>query len=157
MHKVFACIFTAYIRTTGELEALYSVREVKRSANARRFQAALGFPPDVKLIRALKSGTFLNSDVLPEDVARATHMWGPSIPAMKGRTVRSRPTPDSQKPVFLRFTYPQTMHCDVMYINKQAYLVSITHPVGMSQVACLENVSTTMLRVAVRRMFGTLS
>ena len=76
---------------------------------------------------------------------------------MKGRTVRSRPTPDSQKPVFLRFTYPQTMHCDIMYINKQAYLVSITHPVGMSQVACLENVSTTILRVAVRRMFGTLS
>ena len=49
------------------------------------------------------------------------------------------------------------MHCDIMYINKQAYLVSITHPVGMSQVACLDNVSTPMLRVAVRRMFGTLA
>ena len=31
------------------------------------------------------------------------------------------------------------MHCDIMYINKQAYLVSITHPVGMSQVVCLDN------------------
>ena len=139
VHKAFACIYTAYIPTTSKLEDLYSVREVKRSATARRFQAALGFPSDVKLIRALKSGTFLNSDIQPEVVARATHMWGPSISAMKGRTVRSRPTPDSQKPVYLRFVYPQIMHCDIMYINKQAYLVSINHPggLGMSQVACL--------------------
>ena len=81
-------MYTAYIPTTEELEALYSIREVKRSATARRFQAAPGFPPDTKMIRALKAGTFLNSDVLPEDVARATHMWGPSILAMEGRTVR---------------------------------------------------------------------
>ena len=49
------------------------------------------------------------------------------------------------------------MHCDTMYINKQAYLVSHTHSVGMSQVACLDNVSTPMLRVAVKRMFGSLA
>ena len=157
VHKVFASIYTAYIPTTAELEALYSIREVKRSATSRRLQASLGFPPDTKLIRALRSGTFLNSDVLPEDVMRATHMWGPSIPAMKGRTVRARPTPDSQKPIYLRAVHPQTMHCDITYINKQAYLVSITHPVGMCQVACLDNVSTPMLRVAVRWMFGTLA
>ena len=39
--EAFASVHTAYIPTTAELEALYSVREVKRSATARRFQAAL--------------------------------------------------------------------------------------------------------------------
>ena len=109
------------------------------------------------MIRALKAGTFLNSDVLPEDVERATHMWGPCIPSMKGRTICQRPVPDSQKPIHIGSVSPQTMHCDLMYINKQAYLVSITHPVGVTQVACLDNVSTPMLRVAVRRMFGALA
>lgn len=44
-----------------------------------------------------------------------------------------------------------------MYINKQAYLVSITHPVGVTQIECLANVSTLVRRVGVRRMFGALS
>lgn len=53
IHKAFASFYTAYIPTTAELEALFSIREVKRGATARKFQATLGFPPDVKLIRAL--------------------------------------------------------------------------------------------------------
>lgn len=149
-------IYTAHIPTTSELEARYSTREVQRSAIARRFQAALGFPPDTKLMAALRAGTFLNSDVLPEDVKRATLMWGPSIPGIKGRTTREKPAPQPPMTNTIRSYSPQHMHCDVMFINKQAYLVTITHPVGLSQVACLENVSTPVLRRAVRIMFGNL-
>ena len=58
-------VYTAQLPTTTEMEKLNTTREVKRSAIARRFQAALGFPPDTKMIRATRSGTFLNSDVRP--------------------------------------------------------------------------------------------
>lgn len=79
-------VYTAQLPTTTEMERLYTTREVKRSAIARRFQAALGFPPDAKMISATRSGTFLNSDVLPENILRATHMWGPCLPGLKERT-----------------------------------------------------------------------
>ena len=48
------------------------------------------------------------------------------------------------------------MHCDVMFLNRQPYLVSITHPVGICQSACLPSVSAAAIRPAIRQMFGTL-
>ena len=150
-------VYTSHrITTTTDLEALYTTRQVKRSATARRFQAALGFPPDAKMIRALRAGTFMHSDILPEDVTRATHMWGPCIFALKGRTTREKPVPQPQGPLTSRRMEPQHMHCDLMFINKQAFLVSITQPVGVCQTTCLDNTSTISLRASIRRMFGNL-
>ena len=48
------------------------------------------------------------------------------------------------------------MHCDVMLINKQAYLVSVTHPLGIVLVACVENLTAPIFRQCIRRMFGTI-
>ena len=42
-----------------------------------------------------------------------------------------------------------------MFVNKQPYLVSITHPLSVVLVASVENVSTSVLRQSLRRMFGT--
>jgi Reverse transcriptase (RNA-dependent DNA polymerase) len=139
------------------MERLYTTREVKRSAIARRFQAALGFPPDAKMISATRSGTFLNSDVLPEDILRATHMWGPCLPGLKGRTTRERPMPPPQGLITTRRESAQHMHCDLMFINKQPYLVSLTQPAGIYQTSCIDNIAAPTLRVAIRRMFGNLN
>ena len=124
-------LYTTKLATTDANEAAYTKRQVARSVYARRLQAILGFPPDIKLIAALKAGTFLNCDVLPEDVTRATTIWGPSVPALKGRTVRARPFPPPQLAPSLRSLSAQHMHCDIMFVNKQPFLVSITHPIGM--------------------------
>jgi hypothetical protein len=150
-------VYTAQLPTTTEMEKLYTTREVKRSAIARRFQAALGFPPDAKMIRATRSGTFLNSDILPEDTLRATHMWGPCISGLKGRTTWERPMPPPQGPITMRRESPQHMHCDLMFIDKQAYLVSLTQPAGIYQTSCLDNAAAPILRAAIRKMFGNLN
>ena len=99
---------------------------------------------DTKFITALKAGTFLNCDVLPKDVTRASAIWGPSIPALKGRTVRPS----------LRSLSAQHMHCDIMFVNKQPFLVSITHPIGMVLVEHIANFTTVAIRPALRKMFG---
>ena len=56
-------LYTAKLQTTTENESQYTKREVSRSTKARRLQASLGFPPDTKLISALRAGAFLNCDV----------------------------------------------------------------------------------------------
>ena len=144
------------IPTAASNEADFTRREVQRSTQARRFQASLGFPPDEKFITALNAGTFLNCDILPADVRRATIIWGPSIAALKGRTTRQRPLPPPQAPPTLRSFTDQHMHCDIMFVNKQAYVVSITQPIGLLLVASVEQVAAPNLRQALRRMFGTL-
>jgi Zinc knuckle len=83
--------YTNSLPTVASNAADFTRREVQRSTLARRFQASLGFPPDDKFITALNAGTFLNCDILPADVRRATIIWGPSIAALKGRTTCQRP------------------------------------------------------------------
>jgi hypothetical protein len=78
------------LTTTAANEALYLKREVQRSAEARRLQASLGFPPDNKFIAALNAGSFLNCTVISADVRRATAIWGPQVVALKSRTTRCR-------------------------------------------------------------------
>ena len=155
-HKAEGAFFTAPLPTTTANEAAYSKREVSRSFDARRLQASLGFPPDSKLISALNAGAFLNCDILPEDVSRATAIWGTNIAALKGRTVRARPFPALPMTKSHRDCSEQHMHCDVMFVNKQPFLVSITHPLGIVLVACVENLSAPILRQSIRRMFGTI-
>ena len=150
-------VYTAMIPTVQDIERTYSKREVLRSALARRFQTALGFPPDSKLIGAIRAGTFIDSDILPDDITRATHMWGDNISSLKGRTTRELPLPQPQIPWTRRATDAQHMHCDTMYINKQPYLVSISHPSGTCQSTCLANASATTIRPALRLMFGLLA
>ena len=147
-------LYTTKLPTTEANEAKYSKREVARSVYARRLQAILGFPPDIKFITALKAGTFLNCDVLPEDVTRASAIWGPSIPALKGRTVRARPSPPPQLSPSLRSLSAQHMHCDIMFVNKQPFLVSITHSIGMVLVEHIANLTAVAIRPALRKMFG---
>ena len=47
----------------------------------------------------------------------------------------------------------QHMHCDLMFINKQPYLVSLTQPAGIYQTSCVDSTAVPTLRVAIRRMF----
>ena len=148
-------VYSNKLETAAGNEAAYTKREVQRSIEARKIQASLGFPPDSKLISALRAGTFLNCDILPEDVTRATAIWGANIAALKGRTTKQRPMPPPQNPVSRRSLEDQHLHCDLMFINKQPYLVSITHPLGVILVACVENVTAPALRQSIRRMFGT--
>ena len=142
--------------TTSLNESNYSKREIKRSIAARHLQASLGFPPDMKLISALRAGAFLNCDVLPADILRATAIWGSNIASLKGRTTRQKPPPPPQQPVARRRFDDQHMHCDIMFVNKQPFLVSITQPLGIVLVACVEDLTTPTLRKSIRQMFGTI-
>lgn len=80
----------AFVTTVESNEAQFSKREVARSAASREFQKALGCIPDAKLIENLRNGTFTNCPHLPEDVSRATKIWGPCTSGIKGRTVKAK-------------------------------------------------------------------
>ena len=64
--------------------------------------------------------------------------------------------PLPQLPTTTRKFDAQHMHCDIMFINKQPFLVTITHPLEIVLVSCVENVTTPVLRQSLKRMFGTI-
>jgi hypothetical protein len=120
-------LYSTKLATTEANEAKFSKREVQRSIDARRLQASLGFPPDQKFISALRAGTFLNCDILPEDVTRATEIWGANAAALKGRTTRLRPMTPPQLPTTARHFDDQHMR----HVCKSTALLSIDYsPIG---------------------------
>ena len=101
------------------------------------------------------AGTFLNCSVVPEDVHRATNIWGPDSASLKGRMTETRPLTAAAVPLARRRFEPQSLHCDIFYVNKGAYLLSVTTPLGYVLISPLTSVATPVLRSAVRKMFGT--
>ena len=81
---------------------MYSRRDVERAIISRRTQASLGFPSDSKFISALRAGTLLNCGVVPEDVHKATNIWGVDSASLKGRTTKSKPLTAAAVPLARR-------------------------------------------------------
>ena len=149
-------LYTTVLPTTTSNEASVTVRQRERAVYARKVQASLGFPSDQKFITMLRAGCILNCDVLPDDVIRATALWGPNLSIIQGKTTQRRPIIPPQNVVRRREHQPQVMHADIMFVNKQAILVSVTLPIGIMQVANVPNLSVPVLRQSIRKMFGVL-
>ncbi len=66
---------------------LYSKWQVTRADKARSLYASLGFPSQKDFMWILRSNQIKDSPVTVEDAMVAYKIWGPSVAALKGKTV----------------------------------------------------------------------
>ena len=69
----------------------YSQRQIQQAKMAREFQAKVGHPSTRDLKNIIKSNMIANCPVTPADIDRAEKIYGPSVPILKGKTVRTTP------------------------------------------------------------------
>jgi hypothetical protein len=83
----------SFVVTVEDTMAPFNKRQILGADKARTFNACLAFPslPDYKWI--LRSGQVDECPVSMEDVEIAQKIWGPSIAALKGKTVRTKAVP----------------------------------------------------------------
>lgn len=135
---------TVAVQTVKENEAMYSKRDVDAAKLARDVSKVLGYPAPADLELMLRRGVINNAPVTAQDVQRASRIYGPEIASLKGKTKSSKPT--AVKPVPLpKYVFSElTMLCDIMFVEGDPYLVSVTHPLGLLMVSPMadRNVST---------------
>ena len=80
------------LTTVQENEQRFSKREVNNAKSVKEFVDRMGYPSINELIRMFKSGAINNLPFSLEDINRAYEIYGPDVPAIKGKTTVHKPT-----------------------------------------------------------------
>jgi hypothetical protein len=121
----------SFVVTVEDTMVPFNKRQILGADKARTFNACLAFPSlqDYKWI--LRSGQVDECPVSMEDAEIAQKIWGPSIAALKGKTVRTKSVPVKtdiiQVPVKICNLHREvTLTIDIFFANKIPFLITLS-------------------------------
>ena len=127
------------IQTVKDNAGHYNKRQIKAAYDARDLKVRLGNVSDVTLIKMLSRGID-GCPITPQDVARATKIFGRSIGEIKGKTKRQTPGEIKIEHIMV---YPahqeQVLYVDIMFIDGDMYLISVSDPLDLIQCGRIVN------------------
>jgi hypothetical protein len=130
----------AMIATVTEREQMFPPDQVRRAREARSLQGRLGHPSAEALIRTLNQGALINSPVTAADVLRAQQIYGPSEAILQGSARKAKQTPMTVTEYAPKPLNPeQILIADIMYVEGEAYLISVSYPLRLVMIASLKD------------------
>ena len=139
-------------------ERLFPPREVKSAQEARAIKRKLGYPADSSMIDAIKYGAINNLPVTEHDIHRANKIYGPDIASLKGKTKARKPAVARAEYTRTPVEIVQTMHSDIMFVDKMAFFTSVLLPLDLTMVNPLHgsSKSTASIRKALSDQLSTV-
>ena len=124
-------------RTVAESEARCTKREVTSARRAGNFLALLGYPSIARAVEAIKAGAFTDLDFTISDLHRFVRIYGPVIAALKGKTRTYKPEIIPFEPVPRTVQEGQQLHLDLMFVEGDPYLISVSKPLSLGMITHL--------------------
>jgi len=144
------------VQTVEANEKLYSKAQVAAAKRVLAYSNAMGAMSMANLISQVRSRRVDGMNFTVEDVTRAFEIYGPSLQAVRGKTVRLKkgraPEPIADKIVDVRVT----MHLDLMFLSGVAFLIGYVKPLGLLLCSYIKNKTVECLRGAISKQKGTL-
>ena len=116
----------------------YSKREVKEAQAAREMLGRLAYMPSSTAIAMINKGV-LNCPVTPTAIRNADAMFGPSIPALKGKTQKKASLPAGEIIAPRVTQVEQILGVDILFIKKIPFLLGVFSPLGLTMCCHLKN------------------
>ena len=112
----------------------FTQKEIERATLAREISKRLGYESDGGLSLAIKQNSILNLPVTIKDISNAQKIFGPEVPAIKGKSTvsRSKIIPENYIGKY-EDKYIQ-LFIDIMFVNKNPYLITISDPINLTMV-----------------------
>ena len=94
----------------------------------------LAYAPPSAIIKTLNLGGIINSSVTPNDISTAYKIYGPDLGALRGRTTTATPRSIRVEHIPRVVVSELDMHVDLMFVDGNCFLVSVTEPLGVRMV-----------------------
>ena len=119
------------VNTVANKKEMFTKREIEGADKAVSLQAKLAFPSKKALKWVIQLNQIQNCPVTVPDVEVAEQINGKSVPALKGKTVRSRPPPVLTEIIkisrdVLKLHKDLIQGMDIFFVNKQPFFITLT-------------------------------
>jgi hypothetical protein len=155
-----AHVVLAHQTVKGE-SAHFSGIDCRRATKVRDLQEALACPSDVDLANAIEHNVIGNNPFTRRDVRIAKKIFGPDIPAMKGKTVKRKskmPRADdiTDIPSNIIKEYSSVhLSIDIMHVNGIKFLISHSKHIGLLQTYCVRKNNREAILSCILKMIQT--
>jgi hypothetical protein len=148
----------AFVETVESNMQLFSKRQIARADKARSLYASLGFPSKQDFLWILRFNQIKDCPVTVEDAMAAYKIWGPSVAALKGKTVRIKPEPVTTNTVHIpkeiREIHKEvTLTMDIFFVNQIPFFVTLSRSLYFTTVTHLPNRSLGEIFKALKGIF----
>ena len=119
------------VETVEDNKVGYSKRQIDRADVARKLYEMIGFPSIQDFKTIVQMNGIKNCPITIDDIKRCEAIYGPSVYALKGKSVRTRPKivikdyVEIPKEIKLR-NQEIELCADIMYIQKVMFLVTVS-------------------------------
>jgi hypothetical protein len=107
-------------------------KEFEQAKLARTISRRLGHEPDSGMLKIMRAGAINNLPIAYKDVINAKSIFGPDIASIKGKTT-NKDTHNIPQPerVSKHLQKIQDLIIDIMYVNNEPFLVSVSRPLDL--------------------------
>ena len=146
---------TVLVTTVADKANSFSNADYAQAVLARKIQKIIGRPTTRAFIYFIENNLLPNCPVNRSDVLRAELIFGPDIGALKGKTVRRQPPRVQVAEVTIPPTIQQhyrdvMLACDIMYVNKIPFLMSISRHIRFGTAQHIKNQQGTTIFNGIR-------
>ncbi len=145
----------AFAETVESNMQLFSNRQVARADKACSLYASLGLPSPKDFMWILRSNQIKDCPVMVEDTMAAYKIWGPSVAALKGKTVWKKSEPAKADIVSIpkeicELHKEATLTIDSFFVNKIPFFVTLSRVLYFTTVTHLPDRSLGQIFKALK-------
>ena len=126
--------FTSYplnqitlLQSVNDNKSMFSRKKTEGANDARKSQAAIGFPSTQTFANIIKNNLVCNSNITADDIYRADWLYGPPPPLLQRKSTRKKPNKARIQHVPLPLQVHEAfrevnLHIDFYYVNGLPFL-----------------------------------
>lgn len=146
------------VTTVEDRKHLYTKKELKKAEQAKEFLKNAGFPSESEAIHLVRDGNIENLPVSVQDVKNCFDIYGPPVEMVRGKMTskKSKGPTISVDEGIREERKVQTMCSDVMFVNEEAFLVSVASPLEITLSSSITSQRKAKLGEALQAQINLL-